>query len=285
MNWDWNGIRHFVTLVECQTLTAAAERLNVQHSTVARQIRQLEAALGLRLFDRVGKRYHLSAAGERLYHHAGELYKDMQGLERLAREQRERHHRVVISAPPFVVRQLLLPRLGAFYRQHRHIRLILQAEATLADLHGRQADIALRLVRPTRPDLTVRRLHRFSYRVYGQRDYLRQTRRAAWQFVQIAVPTAFARWFNDLIGNEADVVLASNDFAAVKQALSARLGVGLLPDFAVGPEDGLQPVALAPGAEAFPAEIYLVMHEDVRRSPSVRAVADFLAEVLRSDES
>ena len=46
----------------------------------------------------------------------------------------------------------------------------------------------------------------------------------------------------------------------------------------------MQPVALAPGAEAFPAEIYLVMHEDVRRSPSVRAVADFLAEALRPAE-
>ena len=45
MDWDWNGIRHFTTLVEKQTLTAAAEHLGVQHSTVSRQIAQLENAL------------------------------------------------------------------------------------------------------------------------------------------------------------------------------------------------------------------------------------------------
>ena len=53
MDWDWNGIRHFTTLVEKQTLTAAAEHLGVQHSTVSRQIAQLENALGLRLFAHV----------------------------------------------------------------------------------------------------------------------------------------------------------------------------------------------------------------------------------------
>ena len=60
MDWDWNSIRHFTTLVEKQTLTAAAEHLGVQHSTVSRQIAQLENALGLRLFDRIGKRYLLT---------------------------------------------------------------------------------------------------------------------------------------------------------------------------------------------------------------------------------
>ena len=77
MDWDWNGIRHFTTLVEKQTLTAAAEHLGVQHSTVSRQIAQLENALGLRLFDRIGKRYLLTPEGERLYRQACENSTDM----------------------------------------------------------------------------------------------------------------------------------------------------------------------------------------------------------------
>ena len=149
MNLDWNGIRYFATLVEKETLTAAAAALDVQHSTVSRQIAQLEQALGLRLFDRIGKRYLLTADGERLYRHACDLCKEMNVLQRVAREQAAVRHSVTVSAPPFVVRLLLMPHLTDFYRKHADIRLHLLAEAALADLHGRQADIALRLVRPT----------------------------------------------------------------------------------------------------------------------------------------
>ena len=184
MDFDWNGIRYFAALVEKETLTAAAEYLDVRHSTVSRQVAQLENALGLRLFDRIGKRYLLTADGERLYRHACELCKDMDVLRRTAREQREMRHSVTVSAPSFVVRFLLMPHLADFCRTHRHIRLILQSEAAVADLHGRQADIALRLVRPVQNDLAVRRLTGFSFRLYAGGAYLKTTHRQDWQFVQ-----------------------------------------------------------------------------------------------------
>ncbi len=57
---DWDDLHHFAVLVEKETLTAAAEALGVQHSTVSRRIARLEATLGLRLFDRIGRRYLLA---------------------------------------------------------------------------------------------------------------------------------------------------------------------------------------------------------------------------------
>ena len=285
MEPDWNGIRHFTALVEKETLTAAAEHLGVQHSTVARQIARLETALGLRLFDRIGKRYLLTADGERLHRHACEICRDMNMLQHAAREQAALRHNVAISAPPFVARLLLMPHLAAFCRRHADIRLHLLAKAALADLHERRADIALRLVRPTQNDLVVRRLRGFSYRLYGHESYLKNTRREHWQYVQIAVETRFARWFAEQIGEEADITFASNDFAAVKQAVCGQIGIGILPNFAVSPADGLQTVALTDGdpPPAFAAEICLVMHEDVRRSPGVRAAADFIGKVLAGE--
>lgn len=87
------------------------------------------------------------------------------------------------------------------------------------------------------------------------------------------------------IGEDADIVFASNDFAAVKQAIARQIGIGILPDFAVSPADGLQTVALRADEPppACAAALYLVMHEDVRRSPAVRAVADFFGEVLAGE--
>lgn len=278
---DWNDVYFFTVLVEAGTLTAAAERLDVQHNTVSRRIAQLERHLEVRLFDRIGKRYLLTDDGGRIYRQAQELRKDMAALQRLAREQPEIRHTVSISAPPLVIQQLVLPHLADFYRRHQQIRLHLQSEAALADLHQRQADIALRLVRPTQNDLAVRRLLDFGYRIYGHRDYLATRNRNTWQFVQITVEAHFARWFSGFIGASADIVFSSNDFTAVKQALSARIGIGILPDFAVSPDDGLQEVPLSGGAPSvFAAELYLVMHDDVRRSPSVRAAADFFGEAL-----
>lgn len=87
MALDWNDVLHFVTLVEQKTLTAAAEVLNVQHSAVSRRVAQLEECLGLRPFERIGKRYLLTEDGARIYDHARELHKDMNALQRLAHER------------------------------------------------------------------------------------------------------------------------------------------------------------------------------------------------------
>lgn len=285
-DWDWNGIRYFAALVEHETLTAAAARLNVQHSTVARQIAQLETALGLHLFDRIGKRYLLTADGEQLYNHARELCKDMDVLRRVARGQTQARHTVTVSVPPVIARLLLMPHLAEFHRRCPNICLHVQSEPLLTDLHRRQADIALRIGRPTQPDLAARRLFDFTYRPYAHRDYLRRVARENWRFVQSTVEAAHSRWFAEQIGAQADIVFASNDFAAVKQAIAAQLGIGLLPDFSVSPDDGLTIAALAPDGSVpiLEAQLYLVMHEDVRRSPSVRATADFMVEMLAGDK-
>ena len=69
--------------------------------------------------------------------------------------------------------------------------------------------------------------------------------------------------------------------------IAAETGIGLLPDFYVRPEDGFVQVGLGNTTEKeeFAADIYLVMHEDLRRSAKIRAVADFLGEVLMAQAS
>lgn len=80
MDFDWNGICYFVTLVQKQTLTATAEYLGVQHTTVARQVSSLEKNLNLRLFERDGKKFVLTPAGQEFYEYAQPLCKSMKSL-------------------------------------------------------------------------------------------------------------------------------------------------------------------------------------------------------------
>ena len=59
--------------------------------------------------------------------------------------------------------------------------------------------------------------------------------------------------------------------------MSTQIGIGILRDFAVFPADRLRSISLKidESAPEFAVELFLVVHEDVRRSPSVRAVADY----------
>lgn len=280
---DWNDIQHFVILVEQETLTAAAQALDVQHSTVSRRVAQLEAALGLRLFDRIGKRYLLTEDGERLYAHARELAKDVTVLQHLAREQRQAVAEVALTAPPVVLQALLLPHLPLLYARVPRVRLLLQSSAEVRNLHQRQADIALRLLRPQAPDLVVRRLRSLRFGFYADSGYLRRSARADWQFLTLSTQNPLSRWAQEMIGS-GTVALACNDFALIKQGVCAGLGIGFLPADSVQAADELQPVALQGTAPQVHEEtLHLVMHEDVRRSPAVRAVANFLVEVLAQE--
>ena len=110
---DWDDLHCFTVLVEKQTLTAAAETLGVQHSTISRRIARLEATLGLRLFDRIGRRYLLTDEGARIRAQAQEIAVGMDSLLRTAREQREEMAEVVVSAPPLVAKGLLMPHFAA----------------------------------------------------------------------------------------------------------------------------------------------------------------------------
>lgn len=280
---DWNDVAHFVALVEHQTLTAAADALNVQHSTVSRRVAQLEAEFGLRLFDRIGKRYLLTEDGMRIYEHAASLDKDMKALRRLAKEQLEAQCEVVLTAPPIVMRDLIIPRLPVFFSRHPRIRLVAQGSPDLRNLHRRQADIALRLVRPQANDLVVRRLRQMQFAFHASPDYLDAHDRNAWQFLTLSTDSSLSRWAAGVIGN-APVMLAFNDFAFIRQGVQAGLGIGLLPVNVSGNEEGLIRVAVhGDVVETWQETLYLVMHEDVFRIGSVRAVAGFLADVLSDD--
>ena len=277
---DWNDIRHFIVLVEKQTLTAAAEALNVQHSTVSRRVAQLEGALKLRLFDRIGKRYLLTDDGQRIYAQAQEIAQNINMLQRSAREQRSAMTEVVLTAPPAVIQSLILPHLGDFHARQPRIRLVLDSSIGFSNLHQRQADIALRLSRPEQNDLAVRALRTVHFGFYAHADYPAITARTDWQFLNFTATTRFNRWAADQMANER-ILASSNDFCMHKQALLRGLGVGMLPDYAVFPSDNLTPVAIHSGMpETLQGTLYLIMHEDVRRSPNVRAAADFWVQVL-----
>ena len=305
----WDDLAYFVCLVEKQTLTACAEEMNVQHSTVARRIEHLEQTLGVNLFDRLGKRYALTIEGERLYHQAVEVKKEMVTFQRMAIDQNALQGKVVVSAPPVWTNEVLIPALADFRQRFPDIVLALSGDVSMSNLHQREADIAIRTRRPTQEDLVIRTLGSSTYRFYAHNKYLKDTRPEQWQLIEFKANARVLAWSQTLIKQYAyTIAFSTNDLYMACHASRQKIGFALLPDFlarqypeltALDPinritltdlathssadnyaaAEPLQPEQLdthssIPLAQSYP--LYLVMHPDVRRSARVRAVADWL---------
>ena len=311
----WDDLAYFVCLVDTQTLTACADKMGVQHSTVARRIEHLEHSLSVNLFDRLGKRYTLTHEGRLLYEQAIEVQKEVRTFERMAIDQNALQGKVTLSVPPVWANEVLVPALPDFHQRFPDISLSLCGEVGMSNLHQREADIALRTRRPIEEDLVIRRLGATTYRFYAHRDWLEQPTSSPWPLIAFEANSRVWAWAQMLIQqHDCPIALHTNDLYMACHAARQQIGIALLPDFLARsyPEliaiDPIQRSAvtawdideaqahasgtcyddlstqhtpsssdtLIPLAQAYP--LYLVMHPDVRRSARVRAVADWLIE-------
>lgn len=295
----WDNLAYFICLVEKQTLTACADEMDVQHSTVARRIEHLENALNVNLFDRIGKRYVLTAEGELLYCQAIEVKKEIVVFERMAIDQNVIKGKVVVSAPPVWANEVLMPCLTNFRQQFPAILLELCGEVGMSNLHQRDADIALRLHRPTQEDLIIRTLGSVKYKFFAHADYIAHCQPKHWQLIEFTASARILAWSQALTEyNSCSIAFSTNDLYIAYNAACQKLGFALLPDFLAAQCSQLVPVdpinkvvesslstlssqtinsglnVAIPLMQEYP--IYLVMHPDVRRSARVRAVADWL---------
>src|SRR5260370_22918270 len=146
---DWDNLKFFLTLAETGSLSRAAEKLRVDHSTVARRIDMLDQELGLRLVERLSRSYRLTAEGERIRDRAKEIETGIADIARFAQSVDRSPQRLVrVSGPPTFVSRFLPPRLLPLQGEHPGLRLELVREARQVSLSRGETDLALRIVRP-----------------------------------------------------------------------------------------------------------------------------------------
>lgn len=280
MNWD--DLRYFLALVDCGTLTGAARRLQVEHTTVARRIDALETALGLRLFDRLVRGWQLTKEGKNLVAHAREVEERWFSFERKALQAGDMEGVVRISAPPTLSTFVLAPHLKTLCENLTGIELELQAERQQVSLGKREADIALRMTRPQTAGLVIKPLASIGYGLYSTKTYLKKHAAADWAFIAYEKnsSTPHHQWLEKYLGQRS-ISLRSNDQMVMAQCAAAGMGVTVLPHYLRQSHRDLYRIE----QEACPVQrkLWLVMHDDVRRSPRVRAVADQLIELFAKE--
>src|ERR1700737_3278008 len=149
---DWDGLRIFLALCRARTLAAAARKLSIDETTVARRLARLEREIGASLLERGRAGLALTAAGEAVRAAVEEMESAALTAERRALgADRQLSGRVRVTAPEILGRYFVLPALQAVHRRHPAIAIELISTIARLDVTRREADVAIRTVRPPEP--------------------------------------------------------------------------------------------------------------------------------------
>jgi DNA-binding transcriptional LysR family regulator len=280
---DWDDLRFFAEVARTGSLSAASRALRVDHSTVARRVASLEEALGIRLFDRLPRGYVLTPEGEPLREQVERLEEDVFALQRMVRGRGPALSGTVrVSAPPAFASLFLAPRLGLLRERHPEIELELSGSNTSVSLTRREAEVALRLARPEGSSLVTRKVATSAYGLFASRAHTAERHPDTMDllgFDESLEDVPQQMWLQDHARGR-PLVFRANDLVSLLSATRAGLGAAVLPYFATDNDPDL--VCLE--REGVPGrDIWLVVHEDVRRSPRVRAVMDVLIEIMAQE--
>jgi DNA-binding transcriptional LysR family regulator len=285
---DWNEPRLVLAVVRAGSLTQAAKTLGIDHSTVFRRLKALEERIGVRLFERLpGGAYQPTAAGERMAAAAERMEDEAVALERdIAGRDHRVSGRLRVTSSETLAYRLLTGQLAAFREAHPGVVVELAIDNRVLSLSRREADIALRPVRPREGDLWGRKLADIAWTVYGRRDRLTGGDTATsidelgrhpligWDDGGIGA----AAWLESVAPGGAIVFRTTS---LIGQLVAARAGIGLavLPCYLGDPEPDLARVLPNPVAK-LGTELWIVTHKDLRRTARVRAFFELVGEGL-----
>jgi DNA-binding transcriptional LysR family regulator len=285
---DWNMIRAFSATAEAGSLSGAARTLGLTQPTLSRQVAALEASLGIMLFDRVGKKLILTAAGQGLLGHARAMAASADDMSLAAAGRAEDiSGRVTISASDAFAAYLMPGIVARLQREAPQVTISIVSSNALSDLRRREADIALRHLRPTEPELIGRLVCEFSGHFYASADWVARhglpesTADVARMGLIAFEPVE--RFLSHVNGEgiavaEEHIRIMSENSVVVWEMVKAGLGIGLMLEPIAVATPGV--VRLLPDSFGFAAPLWLVTHRELRTARRIRLVYDVLAEEL-----
>ena len=281
---DWSDLRFVLAVARGGSALRAANVLGVNQTTVMRRMAQLEAAIGADLFERKQSGYHPTPLGQRIAAVAARIEDEVQALESaIGAEQRTLAGSVRLTTSEALASHLVAPMLPNFRKEHPGILIELLADDRRLDLARGDADVALRTgSRPAGAGIVARRLPNVAWSVYCSRSYAGECGAPAKVEaldghpiigVDGALGSRPAPLFLVRAAPNSKVSARSNSLANLVSALKAGLGVAMLPCL-IGDAD-TELVRCLPPIKEVDSEMWMIVREDVKSAPHVRAFADF----------
>jgi DNA-binding transcriptional LysR family regulator len=287
MNWD--DLRLVLAVAQEGTLSGAARRLRVTHSTVFRRLGAIEEGLGVRLFERFRDGYSATPAGETMAALAARFADDFVALERRLSGQDLRPSGTVRITTTDTICAMLMGHVPALRAAHPEILIEITVSNAIANLTRREADVAIRPTPEPPETLVGRRIANIAHAVYGSPTCLSRydggdPSNFEWVGLDDTLATTvIGRWMRENI-RDAQIGLRVDSLPALKDAVCAGLGVALLPCYLGDEEVQLHRAAAAAGADVR-SGLWLLTHSDLKRTARIRAVMDFLGSALDSERT
>lgn len=291
MDLEWDDLKYCLAVAREGTVSAAAKRLRVDHATVIRRIDRLEQHLSTKLFIRRKTGYEPTPAGHQATAMAEAIESTIRsGQAEIGGESAYLSGAVRVGAPDGFGSCFLAPRLGPLADRHPDLEVQIVATARLFSLSKREADIAISLTMPQEGRIVGRKLVDYRLFLYASKKYL-----ACGPEVRSPADLAdrrFIGYIDELLFTpELDYLpqvlpavtaqIRSANLLAQLEATRAGVGLAILPCFLASGHPDLVPV--------LPEEIHLLrafhllMHADSKNLPRIRAVADYVYDLVEHE--
>jgi DNA-binding transcriptional LysR family regulator len=289
---NWDDLRYFLAVARTGTLSAAAEQLGTEHTTVARHIHTLEGELNSCLFHKSNSGYGLTEAGSRLLVGAEAIESAYACAKAAASSEGQTIIGTVrIGAPDGFGCAFLAPRVGALADRHPGLKIEILATALLFNPSRREADIVIGLSSPEQMRIVSRRLTDFQIYVYASQAYLKEAAPIIAMkdfkqhpFIGFVEELSLAPYnysgnamvdYANMIGTAVAPRIRSTNILAQLHATLSGSGLCLLPAFLASPYPTLVPVLA--DQVSVTRSFHMHIHEDHRSAAPVREVAAFIA--------
>jgi DNA-binding transcriptional LysR family regulator len=287
--FDWNDARYFLAVARAGSTLGAAKTLGVNQTTVARRLEALEAALGLRLFERLQSGSRLTAAGSALIVAAEALERSAETLKNQAAAHARGLAGVVrVTTNESLSNFCLMPAMPEFNRLFPDIQVQVVIDDRFLDLWQGEADVSIRGTREvTDPGLISRRVADVPWAIYASRDYVarhgqpRQVEDLNDHFLvggeDRCAGIHAIKWMME-VAPRGRVQIRGNTLTNIYQAVRAGVGCGPLPRLVVGYDPLFVECMPTPESDG----IFMLTTPALRDAPRVRAFLDFMAPNLSS---
>ena len=283
--FDWTLVRSFLAVLDAGSVTAAARQLGAQQPTISRHVADLEAQLGAPLFERTGRGVTPTSAALAIADAARRMDEAALAVARGLARARSATRGVVRVTTSQVAATWLLPGvLARLQRVHPEIEIELVASNELTNLLRREADIAVRMVRPAQSSLIARKLGEIEIVAAAHKAYLAKAPPlrsladlAAHRLIGYdrddTIVRAAARM--GIVLARADFALRTDDQVAYGRLVAEGAGVGFVARYNLRHWPGV--IVVLPGLITGTLPCWLAVHREIRSNPLVRSVYDFLA--------
>jgi DNA-binding transcriptional LysR family regulator len=280
---SWDDLRVFVVVARTLSFRKAATALHTSSSTVLRRMERLEETCGFRLFDRLPEGVGLTAEGRSVYRSAQQMELASHSLRAHLDQDMTTRGMVRCSVTEGLGTMWILPHLVQFGRAHPSTIVDLRCSMEIADVLRMEADVAIQLEKPDRPDVKAVRLGRMHVYPFASKRYVEacglpknlgeiaQHRLVHQKSAQIG-DDALARMLN-VPSIEGIVAVRTNASTAHACAIEFGIGIGALPTYIVAIGTDLVPVDIGVRHHV---DIWMTYHPDARSIPRVAVFIDWL---------